>query len=56
MAIEIFSPTYEYWLLGLVFSNFIVGIIGLKLLFRVNKNQKKINLNFEAIKVSPYTL
>ena len=50
MAIEIFSPTYEYWLLGLVFSNFIVGIIGLKLLFRVNKNQKKINLNFEAIK------
>ena len=50
IAIELFSPTYDFWLLGLILSNLIVGLIGLKLLFRVNKNQKKINLNFETIK------
>tara|TARA_B110000263_G_scaffold250170_1_gene271130 strand:+ start:907 stop:2319 length:1413 start_codon:yes stop_codon:yes gene_type:complete len=50
LAIKLYEPTHTFWLLGLIFSNLFVAIIGWRILKKVSKEDKIINLDFKTLK------
>lgn len=49
-AIKNFSPTFDYWLVGLILSNLIVAIIGWRILNKISKDQKSIKIDYDTLK------
>ena len=50
LLIKLYEPTHTFWLLGLIFSNLFAAIIGWRILKKVSKEDKIINLDFKTLK------